>query len=258
MKLNNRNPIVFFDLETTGTDICKDRIVEISMIKVMPDGSEIVKNRRINPTIPIPKEASDIHHIYDEDVKDCPTFKEIAKSLVAFIEGCDFAGFNSNKFDVPLLAEEFIRAGVDMDLKKRKFIDVQTIFHKMEQRTLVAAYQFYCGKSLENAHSALADTRATYEVLKAQLDRYKELENDVDFLADYTSRNNNVDFAGRMVYDEHGEPCFNFGKYKGRKVAEVLINDPGYYGWMIKGEFPEYTKKVLTNIYLRTMSSIKK
>ncbi len=258
MKLNNRNPIVFFDLETTGTDICKDRIVEISMIKVMPDGSEIVKNRRINPTIPIPKEASDIHHIYDEDVKDCPTFKEIAKSLAAFIEGCDFAGFNSNKFDVPLLAEEFIRAGVDMDLKKRKFIDVQTIFHKMEQRTLVAAYQFYCGKSLENAHSALADTRATYEVLKAQLDRYKELENDVDFLADYTSRNNNVDFAGRMVYDEHGEPCFNFGKYKGRKVAEVLINDPGYYGWMIKGEFPEYTKKVLTNIYLRTMSSIKK
>ena len=258
MKLNNRNPIVFFDLETTGLDICKDRIVEISMIKVMPDGSEIVKNRRINPTIPIPKEASEVHHIYDEDVKDCPTFKEIAKSLAAFIEGCDFAGFNSNKFDVPLLAEEFIRAGVDIDLKKRKFIDVQTIFHKMEQRTLVAAYQFYCGKSLDNAHSALADTRATYEVLQAQLDRYEELKNDVDFLSDYTSRNNNVDFAGRMVYNEQGEACFNFGKYKGRKVSEVLLSDPGYYGWMMKGEFPEHTKKMLTNIYLRMMPAAKK
>ncbi len=258
MKLNNRNPIVFFDLETTGIDICKDRIVEISMIKVMPDGSEIVKNRRINPTIPIPKEASEVHHIYDEDVKDCPTFKEIAKSLAAFIEGCDFAGFNSNKFDVPLLAEEFIRAGVDIDLKKRKFIDVQTIFHKMEQRTLVAAYQFYCGKSLDNAHSALADTRATYEVLQAQLDRYEELKNDVDFLSDYTSRNNNVDFAGRMVYNEQGEACFNFGKYKGRKVSEVLLSDPGYYGWMMKGEFPEHTKKMLTNIYLRMMPAAKK
>ena len=205
MQLNLKNPLVFFDLETTGIDIAKDRIVEISMVKVMPNGEEIVKTRRINPGMPIPPESTAIHGITDEDVKDCPKFKEIAKSLAAQIEGCDLAGFNSNRFDIPMLAEEFLRAGVDVDLNRRKFIDVQTIFHKMEQRNLTAAYKFYCNKDLTNAHSAEADTMATYEVLKAQLDRYPELENDVNFLSKYSSFTNNVDFAGRMVYNEKGQ-----------------------------------------------------
>ena len=211
MQLNLRNPLVFFDLETTGIDIAKDRIVEISMVKVMPNGEEIVKTRRINPGMPIPPESTAIHGITDEDVKDCPKFKEIAKSLAAQIEGCDLAGFNSNRFDIPMLAEEFLRAGVDVDLNRRKFIDVQTIFHKMEQRNLTAAYKFYCNKDLANAHSAEADTMATYEVLKAQLDRYPELENDVNFLSKYSSFTNNVDFAGRMVYNEMGLEVIIFG-----------------------------------------------
>lgn len=258
MKLNNRNPIVFFDLETTGINVATDRIVEISMIKVMPNGSEDIKNRRINPTIPIPKEASDVHHIYDEDVKDCPVFKDVAKSLAKFIEGCDFAGYNSNKFDIPLLAEEFIRAGVDIDLKKRRFVDVQTIFHKMEQRTLVAAYKFYCGKELEDAHSALADTRATYEVLMSQIERYEEIENDIEFLSEFTSRTNNVDFAGRIVYDDNKRECLNFGKYKGVVLEDVFKKDPGYYSWMMNGDFPEYTKKVLSEIYIRYSQKTKR
>ena len=251
MQLNLRNPLVFFDLETTGIDICKDRIVEISMVKVMPNGEEIVKTRRINPGMPIPPESTAIHGITDEDVKDCPKFKEIAKSLAAQIEGCDLAGFNSNRFDIPMLAEEFLRAGVDVDLNRRKFIDVQTIFHKMEQRNLTAAYKFYCNKDLTNAHSAEADTMATYEVLKAQLDRYPELENDVNFLSKYSSFTNNVDFAGRMVYNEKGQEVINFGKYKGRLVEEVLKSDPSYYAWIMNGDFPLNTKKMLTEIRLR-------
>ena len=251
MQLNLKNPLVFFDLETTGIDIAKDRIVEISMVKVMPNGEEIVKTRRINPGMPIPPESTAIHGITDEDVKDCPKFKEIAKSLAAQIEGCDLAGFNSNRFDIPMLAEEFLRAGVDVDLNRRKFIDVQTIFHKMEQRNLTAAYKFYRNKDLTNAHSAEADTMATYEVLKAQFDRYPELENDVNFLSKYSSFTNNVDFAGRMVYNEKGQEVINFGKYKGRLVEEVLKSDPSYYSWMMNGDFPLNTKKMLTEIRLR-------
>ena len=256
MQLNLKNPLVFFDLETTGINIVKDRIVEISYVKVFPNGKEEVKTRRINPEMPIPAESTAIHGITDEDVKDCPTFKEIAKSLAAQIEGCDLAGFNSNRFDIPLLVEEFLRAGVDMDLNKRKFVDVQTIFHKMEQRTLAAAYKFYCDKSLENAHSAEADTYATYEVLKAQLDRYPELENDIKYLSEFSSFNTNVDFAGRMVYDDNGVEVFNFGKYKGMSVAEVLKKDPGYYSWILNSDFTLNTKAALTKIRLREMSNL--
>ncbi len=251
MKLNLKRPIVFFDLETTGVDTAKDRIVEISMIKIMPDGEEIVKTRRLNPEMPIPPEATAVHGITDEDVKDKPTFTQIAKSLAQFIQGCDFGGFNSNRFDLPVLVEEFLRAGVDVDLKRRRFIDVQNIFHKMEQRTLVAAYKFYCDKNLEDAHSAEADTRATYEVLKAQIERYGELQNDVDFLAEFSSRGETADYAGRILYNEKGEEVFGFGKYKGRSVADVFRSEPSYYDWMMNGDFPLYTKKVITEIRLR-------
>lgn len=254
MELNVKNPLVFFDLETTGIDMVNDRIVEICILKVFPDGKTEVKTRRVNPTIPIPAQSTAIHGITDEDVKDCPTFKEIARSLVQLIEGCDFAGYNSNKFDLPLLAEEFIRADIDFDLKKRKFIDVQTIFHKMEQRTLVAAYKFYCDKDLNNAHSAEADTVATYEVLKAQLDRYPELKNDVDFLSEYSSKTRNVDFAGRIVLNDKDVEVFNFGKHRGRPVVDVLSSEPGYYAWMMNGDFPLYTKNVLTRIKLGLMA----
>ena len=201
--------------------------------------------------MPIPPESTAIHGITDEDVKDCPLFKDVAKTLAAQFEGCDLAGFNSNRFDIPLLAEEFLRAGVNIDLSHRKFIDVQTIFHKMEQRTLSAAYKFYCGKSLENAHTASADTMATYEVLKAQLDKYPELENDVTFLSKFSSFSNNVDFAGRMIYNEKGQEVINFGKYKGRLVEEVLSVDPGYYSWMMNSDFSLNTKQKLTEIKLR-------
>lgn len=251
MKLNLKRPIVFFDLETTGVDTAKDRIVEISMIKIMPDGEEIVKTRRLNPEMPIPAEATAVHGITDEDVKDEPTFTQIAKSLAQFIQGCDFGGFNSNRFDLPVLVEEFLRAGVDVDLKRRRFIDVQNIFHKMEQRTLVAAYKFYCDKNLEDAHSAEADTRATYEVLKAQIERYGELQNDVDFLAEFSSRGETADYAGRILYNEKGEEVFGFGKYKGRSVSDVFRTEPSYYDWMMNGDFPLYTKKVITEIRLR-------
>lgn len=251
MELKLKRPLVFLDLETTGVDPARDRIIEISLVKVRPDGGEEVKTRRLNPGMPIPPEATAIHHITDDDVKDEPHFEQIAKSLAAYIEGCDLAGYNSNKFDIPVLAEEFLRAGVDVDLKKRKFIDVQNIFHKMEQRTLVAAYRFYCDRELEEAHSAEADTLATYEVLKAQLDRYPELENDVDFLAKYTEQNRCADYAGRILYDKDGVEVFGFGKYKGRSVAEVFREEPGYYSWMMNGDFPKYTKKVITEIRLR-------
>ena len=251
MNLNLKKPIIFFDLETTGTDISKDRIVEICYIKIFPDGRELEYTRRINPGLHIPETASAVHGIYDDDVKDCPLFKEVAKEIANEFEGSDVAGFNSNRFDLPLLAEEFLRAQVDIDLSRLAAIDVQVLYHKREPRTLTAAYKFYCGKELEDAHSALADTRATYEVLKAQLDHYADMENDMDKLSKESSFTNNVDFAGRIVYDESGREVFNFGKYKGMPVDAVLDRDPGYYGWMMNGDFTLNTKQVLTRIKLR-------
>ena len=256
MQLNLKNPLVFFDLETTGINITKDRIVEISLLKVHPNGKEEIKSRRINPEMPIPSLATAIHGITDDDVKDCPTFKQVAKSLTDMLEGCDLAGFNSSRFDVPMLSEEFLRAGVDFDMSKRKFVDVQIIFHKKEPRTLEAAYKFYCDKELENAHSAEADTVATYEVLKSQLERYPDLENDIAFLSkEYSSFNNNVDFAGRIVLDENSVEVFNFGKHKGKPVAQILRNEPSYYSWMMDGDFPLNTKQMLTKIRLREMNN---
>jgi DNA polymerase-3 subunit epsilon len=253
MELNLKNPIVFFDLETTGTNITADRIVEICYIKVYPNGNEESKTMRINPEMHIPEGASAVHGIYDADVANCPTFREVAQSIANDIEGCDLAGFNSNRFDIPMLAEEFLRVGLtDIDLTKRKFVDVQVIYHKLEQRTLSAAYKFYCGANLEDAHSALADTRATYEVLKAQLDRYPDvLQNDINFLSEYSSFTRNADFAGRIIYDDQQREIFNFGKYKGRLVEEVLLHDPGYYSWILNGDFALNTKNVLTKIRLR-------
>ena len=252
MKLNLRRPMVFFDLETTGTNIATDRIVEISVVKVMPDGEEIMRTRRINPEMPIPAEATAVHHITDEDVKDCPTFRQVAKSLCEFMVGCDFCGFNSNRFDLPLLAEELIRAGVDVGfLRKAKYVDVQNIFHKKEERTLVAAYRFYCDKDLTEAHSAAADTMATYEVLCSQLDRYSDLENSVDFLSEFSSRGKTADFAGRIAYNDKNEEVFTFGKHKGKSVEEVFRKEPTYYEWIMNGDFPNYTKKIVTEIKLR-------
>ncbi len=255
MKLNLKNPIVFFDLETTGINIAADRIVEIAYLKVDLNGNETSKSMRINPEMPIPENVTAIHGISNEDVKDAPTFNEVARSLAKEIEGCDLAGYNSVRFDIPLLAEEFLRAGVDIDLSRRKFVDVQVIFMKMEPRTLTAAYKFFAGKELTDAHSAEADTLATYEVLQAQLDRYPNLENDIGKLAEFSAHNRNVDFAGRIVYNDDDVEVFNFGKYKGKPVREVLQSDPGYFGWMMNGDFPLYTKKVLTSIKL---DSIKK
>lgn len=258
MELNLANPIVFFDLETTGVNIVKDRVVEISVLKVMPNGKEEQRTIRVNPEMHIPEEASRVHGIYDEDVKDCPTFKGIAKDLANYIEGCDLGGYNSNRFDIPLLAEEFLRVDVDFDMSKRKFVDVQTIFHKMEQRTLAAAYRFYCNKNLDDAHTAAADTSATYEVLKAQLDRYSDqLENNIDFLSKFSSQNRNVDFAGFVVLNDKGVEVFNFGKNKGVPVAKVFKEQFGYYDWILKSEFPLYTKKVLTQIKLRESGRLK-
>ncbi len=251
MELALKNPIIFFDLETTGTNILRDRIVEISYIKVMPSGNETERTLHINPGMPIPAEATAIHHITDDDVKNAPPFKQVAQELANVFLGCDIAGFNSNRFDVPMLMEEFLRAGVNIDLSRRKFDDVQTIFHKMEQRTLIAAYKFYCGKDLTEAHSANADTRATYEVLKAQLDHYPSLKNDIAFLSDFSSQNKNVDLMGRIIYNEAGKEVFNFGKYKGQLVEDVFRRDIGYYSWMMQGEFPANTKQVITNIKLR-------
>ncbi len=252
MQLNLKNPILFFDIESTGLNIAKDRIVEICAIKVMPNGDEEIKTRRINPTIPISPEAEAIHGISNEDVKECPTFKEVAKSMAQWMAGCDIAGYNSLKFDIPLLAEEFLRAGVDFDFRKRNLIDVQNIFHKLEQRTLVAAYKFYCKKDLTNAHSAEADTVATYEVLKAQLDMYpNELQNDMKMLAEFSTRNKLVDYAGRIVLNENDVPVINFGKHKGKPVEEILRNEPSYYAWIMNGDFTLDTKRVLTELKLK-------
>ncbi len=251
MKLNLKKPIAFFDLETTGVDVSKDRIVEIAILKVNPNQSTETKTMRINPEIPIPKEASKIHGITDDDVKDAPTFKQVAKEIAKFIEGCDLAGYNSNQFDIPLLAEEFLRANVDFNIKNRRFVDVQVIFHKMEQRTLSAAYKFYCKKDLEGAHGAAADTMATYEVLQAQLDKYENLKNDIEELSKISYHRKSADLLGRIVYNSKGEEIFNFGKHKGKTVKEVLEKEPGYYAWMMNADFPLYTKKVLTEIKLR-------
>ena len=254
MELKLQKPIVFFDLETTGVNAIHDRIVEISYIKVFPDGNEESKTLRINPERHIPEQSSAIHGIYDEDVKDCPTFKQVARDIAAIFVNSDIAGFNSNYFDVPMLVEEMLRAGIDFDITKCRLIDVQNIYHKLEQRTLSAAYKFYCGKNLEDAHSAQADTRATYEVLKAQLDKYPDkLNNDVQFLSSYSKMNDNVDFAGRIIYNDKHIPVFNFGKYKGQSVEDVLARDPGYYGWMMQGDFPQNTKQVLTKLRLKAI-----
>ncbi|MEX0987023.1 MAG: 3'-5' exonuclease [Bacteroidales bacterium] len=255
MKLNLRNPIIFFDLETTGINIASDRIVELSYLKIDNNGNESSKTIKVNPGMPIPKKSSDIHGITDADVKDAPSFNEIAKSIAHDFEGCDLAGYNAVRFDIPLLAEEFLRAGVDIDLKKRKFVDVQVIFMKMEPRTLGAALKFYCNKELENAHSAEADTRATYEILQSQLDQYDNLENDITKLAEFSAHNRNVDLAGRIIFDDNDIEVFNFGKYKGKPVTGVLEKDPGYYGWIMQGDFPLYTKKILTAIKLRALKN---
>ena len=248
MQLFLKKPLVFFDLETTGIHIAKDRIVEISFLKIMPDGQEESKTWRVNPQMPIPAQATAVHGITDSDVKDCPTFEEIAASFAEQIEGCDLAGFNSNRFDIPLLAEEFLRVGVDIDLVKQKFIDVQTIYHKMEPRNLVSAYQYYCGKELADAHQAASDTRATYEVLMGQLDKYPELENNVEALSAFSSLSNHVDFANRLVYNEQGEEVINFGKYKGQIALDVLKKDPGYFNWIMQGDFSLNTKKKFMEI----------
>lgn len=252
MKLNLKRPIIFFDLETTGLDIAKDRIVELCYIRVEPNGNEEARSMRINPEMHIPEVASSVHGITDDDVKDCPTFADVAPQLAATFEGCNLAGFNSNRFDLPLLAEEFMKAGVNIDLSHVQAIDVQNIYHKLEKRTLAAAYKFYCGRDLENAHSALADTQATYEVLQAQLDHYpNDLQNDVDFLAEFSRMNRNIDFAGRFVYDESGKELINFGKYKGKAIKDVLSRDPGYYSWIMQGDFTLNTKQVLTKLRLK-------
>ena len=252
MKLNLKRPIIFFDLETTGLDIAKDRIVELCYIRVEPNGNEEARSMRINPEMHIPEVASSVHGITDDDVKDCPTCADVAPQLAATFEGCDLAGFNSNRFDLPLLAEEFMKAGVNIDLSHVQAIDVQNIYHKLEKRTLAAAYKFYCGRDLENAHSALADTQATYEVLQAQLDHYpNDLQNDVDFLAEFSRMNRNIDVAGRFVYDESGKELINFGKYKGKAIKDVLSRDPGYYSWIMQGDFTLNTKQVLTKLRLK-------
>ncbi len=255
MQLNLSKPICFFDLETTGINITNDRIVEISILKVYPNGKEESYTQRVNPTIPIPPEVTKVHGISDADVADKPTFKEISKEVHNLIKDADLGGFNSNRFDIPLLAEEMLRAELDFDMKNRQSIDVQTIFHKMEQRTLSAAYKFYCDKNLDDAHSAEADTKATFEVLKAQIERYDELENDAKFLAEFSSRKRFADFAGFIAFNKDGQECFSFGKHKGKLVTEVLENEPGYFGWLLNADFPLYTKKVLTAIKLRAFNN---
>lgn len=251
MELKLSKPICFFDLETTGTDVVKDRIVEISILKIYPNGNKESRTWLVNPTIPIPAEATQVHGISNERVANEPTFKELARTIYNMIKDADLAGYNSDKFDIPLLAEEMLRADIDFDLGNRVTVDVQSIFHKMEQRTLSAAYKFYCGKELTDAHSAAADTQATYEILQAQLDRYPSLENDVKSLSEYSFKKNALDFAGFLALNENGEEIFTFGKHKGRKIADILQQEPGYFGWILNADFPLYTKKTLTRIKLK-------
>lgn len=264
MNLNLKRPLAFFDLETTGVNLASDRIVEMAVLKAMPDGSEQSRSWKINPGMPIPLESSLIHGIYDKDVAEAPLFRDAAAEIAAFLDDADLAGYNSNKFDIPMLMEEFLRAGADFDIEDRKFVDVQNIFHQMEQRTLKAAYKFYCDKQLINAHSAEADTFATYEILKAQIERYEgkewedrqgnisiPVENDVEALHRFTNLSRPVDFAGRIVYDDQDREVFSFGKHRGRPVEEVFAAEPGYYSWMMQGEFPLYTKKCIERIWHR-------
>lgn len=267
MQLNLTKPIIFFDIESTGVNVGQDKIIEICLLKVFPDGKQEIRTYRINPERHIPEQATKIHGITDEDVKDRGPFKYYAKELNAFIGNSDLAGYNSNKFDIPLLVEEFLKAEVDFEISNRRFVDVMNIFHKMESRTLKAAYKFYCGKELIDAHSAEADTKATYEILLAQLDRYNGVEyedhegkittpvvNDVKALHEFTRNSNWVDMVGHLVYDSNGKECINFGKYKGRIVEEIFKNDPSYFSWMMNADFPLSTKKVITEIKLRSFS----
>lgn len=255
MELKLNRPICFFDLETTGIEVAKDRIVEISVFKVYPNGNRESKTWLVNPEMPIPTQASAVHGITNERVANEPTFKELAPQVYQMMKDSDLAGFNSDRFDIPLLAEELLRAGVDFDMKNRVSVDVQTIFHKMEERTLSAAYKFYCGKSLDNAHSAEADTMATFEILQAQLDRYPELQNDIKALSEFTTRKKAADFAGFIAFDQNGDEIFTFGKHKGVKVEKVFEDEPGYFGWVQSADFPLYTKKVLTGIKLRKLNN---
>lgn len=250
MGLELKRPLCFFDLETTGVNVVKDRIVEIAVLKLLPNGNKEGKTWLVNPEMPIPKGASDVHGITDEKVADAPNFKTLAGEIYAFMKGCDWAGFNSDRFDIPLIAEEFMRAEIDFDLKNHKTIDVQTIFHKMEQRTLSAALKFYCDKDLTNAHTAMADTEATYQVLLAQVERYEELENNLDFLSQFSTRKRSLDVAGFIILNKENQPCFSFGKHKGKTIDEVLEKEPGYFGWLLNADFPLYTKKVLTALRL--------
>ena len=255
MKINLVRPICFFDLETTGINISKDRIVEISVLKIFPNGNKESKTWLVNPKIPIPNEISNIHGITDDMVVNEPSFDSIGVHVKDMIDKCDLGGFNSNKFDIPLLAEEFLRNEIDFNLEKVKCIDVQNIFHKMEKRTLGAAYKFYCQKDLIDAHSSKADTLATYEVLEAQIEKYSELENNVDFLSDFSSRNKSVDLAGFIIYNKDNIPCFSFGKHKGKTVDFIIENEPGYLGWILNSDFPMYTKKILTKLRLSKLNN---
>lgn len=259
MNISLNKSLAIFDIEATGLSITSDRIVEIAIVKIAPDGSRTDFLKRVNPLIPIPKEVSEIHGIYDEDIKDEPTLKDILPELEAFLEDADFAGFNSNKFDLPMLAEEMLRAGSTMDLSTKKHIDVQNIFHKMEQRTLIAAYSFYCKKNLENAHTALADAEATWEVLDAQIEKYDELKSDVEFLSDFSQYGNvsRLDFAGRLAINEDGKAIYNFGKQKGKTIEEVMKTEPGYHGWLLNADFPLYTKQCLKSEINRIKESAK-
>lgn len=252
MKLQLSRPLAFIDLETTGTNLATDRIVEIAIVKINPDGSRQVKRKLINPEMPIPEQATAVHGITNEMVKQAPTFKQVANELKQFLENADIAGYNSNRFDIPLLVEEFLRADIAFDLSSKRLIDVQRIFHMMEQRTLSAAYKFYCNKTLEDAHSAEADAAATWEILCAQIERYPQLGNTVEQIAKFTGEEQLVDFARRFVW-ENGVEVFNFGKHKGKPVAEVLKTEPSYYDWMMKGDFPLHTKQKLTDILNRTL-----
>lgn len=261
MNIKLERPLVFFDLETTGLNISKDRIIEISLLKIMENGIEISKTYKVNPEIEISEEAFAIHGISNEDLIDAPTFSEIAAEIEQFLKNCDLAGYNSNKFDIPLLMEEFLRVNIDFDLRDVRFIDVQNIFHKMEPRTLAAAHKFYCKTEMENPHQAEADTRATYNVLKGQLDAYNgvlyedkktgktiEFSNNIKMLSDFSTENRSVDFAGQIILNENDEEIFNFGKHKGKSVRDIFTKEPAYYDWMIKSDFPLYTKKVITRI----------
>ncbi len=252
MKLQLTKPIAFIDLETTGINISTERIVEIAMVKISPDGGQQIKRKLINPQMPIPKASSDIHGITDEMVKDAPTFKQAANEIKQFIDNCDLAGYNSNRFDIPMLIEEFLRSGLEFTLEGKKLLDVQKVFHMMEQRTLGAAYKFYCNKSLENAHSAEVDATATWEVLEAQVERYPQIGNTVESIVKFTGEDDIVDFARRFV-KENGIEIFNFGKHKGKPVTQVLKEEPQYYDWMMKGDFPMNTKQKLTEILNRTL-----